>query len=265
MSVSARRPVTREAWSKVPEIGRWSWTIAVLATAVGGTAADLLATTLRLGLTNTLYLTTPLLVTALTAQIWSRRYEPTLYWLTVVLMGITGTLITDRTVDVVGVSLLITIVLLALALAATCSVWFASERVLSVQSVLTPRREGFYWAAILCTFALGTAASDLVAEHLGIGYGRSAVVFAAALGLVAVAATRLRLDAVGAFWAACILSRPLGASLGDYLSRQRAEGGLGLGAMGTTAMFLTTTCAVVLYLTRSGRDQAAPHLAVGAR
>lgn len=246
--------------SKVPEVTVYFWIIKVMATTVGETAADFLNTTLKLGLTGTTLVMAVGLAVVLVAQFRAPRYVPAIYWLAVVLISIVGTLITDNLTDHFGVSLWVTTVLFAGALAATFAVWYAKERTLSIHSIYTRRREAFYWAAILFTFALGTAAGDLVAEKLNLGYWKSAVVFAAVIGLVAVAWRYLRLNAVAAFWFAYILTRPLGASIGDYLSQARSDGGLGLGTAMTSAIFLATILAVVVYLTRTKRDQ----LLVGA-
>ncbi len=255
---ATKAPAVRQLLNKVPEITIWFWVIKVLATTVGETAADFLSNTLNLGLTNTIYLTGLLLVVALAAQIRSRQYLPALYWTTVVLISIAGTLITDQMVDGFGIALTTTTIGFSVALAVAFTVWFASERTLSIHSILTPRREAFYWSAILCTFALGTAAGDLIAEHLNLGYWRSALLFAVAIALVSLAFAQRRLNAVLAFWAAYVLTRPLGASLGDYVSQARADGGLGLGTVGTSAVFIATILGVVIYLTTTGKDQAPP-------
>jgi uncharacterized membrane-anchored protein len=258
MATTTARPAVRELLNKVPEITIWFWIIKVLATTVGETAADFLSDTLNLGLTNTTYLTGVVLVVLLVAQIRSRRYVPILYWATVVVISIAGTLITDKLVDDLGVALTTTTIGFSVALAVTFAAWFASERTLSIHSILTPKREGFYWAAILFTFALGTAAGDLIAEHLSLGYWKSALLFAAAIAVVSLAFATAGLNAVLAFWAAYILTRPLGASLGDYVSQTRADGGLGLGTVGTSAVFIATILGVVAYLTVTGKDQAPP-------
>jgi uncharacterized membrane-anchored protein len=207
-----------------------------------------------------MYITGVLLVVALVFQVRSKRYVPALYWVTVVLISIAGTLITDMLVDDLGVALQTTTIAFSIAMLATFALWFASEHTLSIHSILTPKREAFYWAAILFTFALGTAAGDLIAEHLDLGYWRSALLFA---GAIAVVAALWRAKAVGpilGFWAAYVLTRPLGASLGDYVSQKRADGGLGLGTVGTSAVFLASILGVVVYLTRSGADQPAAAL-----
>jgi uncharacterized membrane-anchored protein len=242
--------------NKVPEVTIWFWVIKVLATTVGETAADLLNDRLGLGLTGTTVVMSALLAAALVAQFRSRRYVPSVYWLAVVLISVVGTLVTDNLVDNLGVPLTTTAAVFSVALAVTFAAWYRSERALSIHSIVTTRREAFYWLAVLFTFALGTAAGDLLAEHLDVGYWPSALLFAGAIAVVTVAYAAFRLNAVLAFWAAYVLTRPLGASIGDYLSQPRGNGGLGLGTVGTSALFLAAIAAVVGYLTRTKRDQA---------
>ena len=134
-------------------------------------------------------------------------------------------------------------------------VWYATEKTLSIHSIYTTKREAFYWLVILFTFALGTAAGDLTAETLNVGYWKSVLMFAALIGVVTIAYYRFKLNAVLAFWIAYILTRPLGASFGDYLSQPRDAGGLGLGTVGTSAIFLVTILSLVIYLTKTRRDE----------
>ena len=239
--------------NKVPEVTIIFWVIKVLATTVGETAADFLNVDLNFGLTITSVVMAALLAVALVAQFRLRRYVPGVYWLAVVLISVVGTLITDNLVDNLGVSLWTTTVVFAAALAVTFVWWFVSEKTLSIHSIFTTRREGFYWLAVLFTFALGTAAGDLVAEGLNLGFLVSLMLFAAAIGLVTVAFFFFKLNAVLAFWIAYVLTRPLGASLGDLLSQSPADGGLGLGTTGTSAIFLTTILALVIVLTVRAR------------
>ena len=194
-----------------------------------------------------------LLLIALGVQLRTRKYVPSIYWISVVLISIVGTLITDNLVDNFGVSLKLTTVLFSLALLTTFAAWYASERTLSIHSIFTTRRELFYWAAILFTFALGTAAGDLTAEGLSLGYAKSALLFSSLIGVVTLAYYRFKLNAVLAFWMAYILTRPLGASLGDLLSQPTANGGLGLGTVITSAIFLGTILLLVVYMSRRQR------------
>lgn len=249
-------PSGRELNNKVPEVTAFFWIIKILCTTVGETVADFLATNLNLGLTNTTLVMAALLVVALVAQFRSSRYRPGVYWVSVVLLSVVGTLITDNLTDNFGVPLITTTVIFTVVLVAVFATWYAVERTLSIHSIRTTRRETFYWLAILFTFALGTSAGDLAAEKLAFGYLPSALIFGGIIAVIAVAHLVFKLNAILAFWLAYILTRPLGASLGDYLSQAPADGGLGLGTTVTSAIFLVTILVLVVYLAISRRDQA---------
>ncbi len=243
----------RTLLNKVPEVTALFWVVKILSTTVGETAADFLAGNLGLGLSVTSLVMTVLLVGALAMQLRRDRYVPWVYWLTVVLVSVVGTLVSDNLVDNLGVSLWTTTGVFAVALAATFTAWWGSERTLSIHSITTHRREWFYWAAILCTFALGTSAGDLVSEGLSLGYLTSAGIFGLAIALVSVGYWKGGLDAVLAFWTAYVLTRPLGASLGDFLTAGTTDGGLGLGTNGTSALFLVVILAAVTWFTYGER------------
>jgi uncharacterized membrane-anchored protein len=250
--------------NKVPEVTLYFWVIKVLCTTVGETASDFLSENLNLGLTKTTYATGALLLVVLFFQFRARRYIPSIYWLAVVLISVVGTQITDNLVDNLGVPLETTTTVFAVSLAVVFAWWYASERTLSIHTIYTTRREAFYWLAVLVTFALGTAAGDLTAERLNLGFALSTIIFAALIAAVAVAHYVFKLNAVTAFWIAYVLTRPLGASLGDYLSQPRADGGLGLGTTVTSAIFLGTILLVVAYLSRTRKD-ATEAVAAGLR
>ncbi len=241
--------------NKVPAVTAYFWIIKVLGTTVGETAADYLNDTLGLGLNNTTYVMGALLLAALVAQFRPRRYVPPVYWLAVVLISVVGTLITDNLTDRHGVPLTTSTIGFSIALALTFAAGTASERTLSIHTIVTTRREAFYWLAILFTFALGTAAGDLAAEQLDLGYFVSLLIFAALIGAVALAHFRFGLNAVAAFWMAYILTRPLGASMGDLLSQPHDAGGLALGTTGTSFLFLGAILALVVFLTITKRDR----------
>jgi uncharacterized membrane-anchored protein len=257
---STRTPAgtARALLNKVPEVTIWFWVIKILATTVGETAADYLNDTLGFGLTGTTLAVGAVFLVVLGFQFRARRYVPPVYWATVVLISVVGTLITDNLTDNLGVPLEVTTAVFTVALAVTFAAWYRVERTLSIHSIVTRRREAFYWLAILFTFALGTAAGDLVAERLGIGYWWSALLFAVLIGAVAVSHLVFRANAVLTFWIAYVLTRPLGASLGDGFSQPKADGGLGLGTTLTSVIFLVTILAVVAYLTVTKRDQLPP-------
>ncbi len=241
--------------NKVPEVTLYFWLIKILATTIGETGADFLAFRLGLGLVGTTAVMTGLLVVMLVVQLSARRYVPTVYWLTVVLLSIVGTLITDNLTDKLGLSLFVSTAAFSSLLIATFAAWFASERTLSIHTIFTRRRELFYWAAILFTFALGTAAGDLVAERLQWGYALSAVVFGGLIAGCALAHYVLRANAVAVFWCAYILTRPFGASIGDLLSQPAQSGGLGLGPTLVSGVFAIAIGGLVLLLTLRSRAQ----------
>ena len=239
--------------NKVPEVTLYFWVIKIMATTVGETAADFLNTNLNLGLTNTSLLMSALLIAALVVQMRARKYVPAVYWIAVVLISVVGTLITDNITDHFGIPLFLTTTIFSIVLAATFAFWYASEKTLSIHSIFTARRELFYWTAILFTFALGTAAGDYLAESLKLGYLHSALIFGAGIALVTLAHYAFKLNAVLAFWLAYILTRPLGASFGDLLSQPSTNGGLGLGTVGTSVIFLTVITALIVYMTAAQR------------
>ena len=241
--------------NKVPEVTVFFWIIKILATTVGETFADFLSG-LGLGLGGTTVVMTAVFVVVLVVQFRTRRYVPAIYWLTVVLISVVGTLLTDNLTDVLGVPLMASTIVFAIALAITFAVWYSTERTLSIHSVVTLRREAFYWLAVLLTFALGTAVGDLVDEKFGVGYWPTALLVALIIGAIAVSHLVFRANAVLTFWLAYILTRPLGASLGDGLSQQKADGGLGLGTTWTSLLFLAAILMVVTYLAVTKRDQS---------
>ena len=242
--------------NKVPEVTLYFWIIKIMATTVGETAADFLSVRLNLGLGGTSYAMGALLLLALLWQLRTRQYVPWIYWVTVVLISVVGTLITDNLVDNFGVPLQVTTVLFGVALLATFALWYAIEKTLSIHTIYTRRRELFYWAAILFTFALGTAAGDLAAEGLRLGYGISALIFGTMIALVTLGYYAVRMNAVAAFWIAYVLTRPLGASLGDLFSQPVASGGLGFGTVVTSAVFLSTILGLVAYMSAGQRIAA---------
>jgi uncharacterized membrane-anchored protein len=234
--------------NKVPEVTAIFWIIKILSTTVGETGADYLAVHVGLGAAPTAAIMACFLAVILVLQLRAWSYVPWIYWLTVVLVSVVGTQITDLLTDRFEVSLYLSTAAFAAALAATFAIWYSIERTLSIETITTTRRELFYWAAILLTFALGTAAGDLATEALGLGFRLGVVVFSVLIAFIAIAYS---LDAppVLAFWLAYILTRPLGASLGDLLSQSRSYGGAGLGTVITSIVFLTIIVALVARLT----------------
>jgi uncharacterized membrane-anchored protein len=230
--------------NKVPEVTLAFWIIKIMSTTVGETGADYLA--VHVGLAS-------LLLAALLVQLQMRRYVPWIYWLTVVLVSVVGTQITDALTDRLDVSLYVSTAVFAAMLGTTFALWYAIERTLSIHTIVTTRRELFYWAAILFTFALGTAAGDLATEALGLGFNLGVVLCGALIAVIAIA-YYLGANAVLTFWLAYILTRPLGASLGDLLSQAREYGGLGLGTIYTSLFFLTVIIGLVAFVSVQDRD-----------
>ncbi|MCW6052156.1 hypothetical protein QUB60_05750 [Microcoleus sp. A2-C5] len=234
--------------NRVPEVTGSFWIIKVLATTVGETLADYLSVNLNLGLSVTSYVMSAVLLIALLNQFRLKRYVPVSYWIVVVLMSITGTLITDRLVDELGVSLTTINIVFTVVLSAVFLLWYSNEKTLAMHSINTAKRELFYWAAILFTFALGTATGDFIAEALKLGYAQSALVFGVLIAIVATGYYYFRMNAVLAFWIAYILTRPLGASTGDLLSQPTTNGCFGFGTVGTSMLFLSIIMSLVIYL-----------------
>ncbi len=233
--------------NKVPEVTLAFWVIKIMSTTVGETGADYLAVHVGLGTGVTDGLMLALLVASLLLQLRARRYVPWIYWLTVVLVSVVGTQLTDFLTDGLDVSLNLSTTLFAVLLGATFAIWYATERTLSIYTIVTTRRELFYWAAILFTFALGTAAGDLATETLYLGFTLGVAVFGALIAVTA-AAYGLGANTVLTFWIAYILTRPLGASFGDLLSQSRTYGGLGLGTVNTSIVFLGVIAILVALL-----------------
>ena len=164
-------------------------------------------------------------------------------------------MITDNLTDNFGISLITTSVIFAISLALVFLAWYRSEKTLSVHTILTTKREAFYWLAILFTFALGTATGDLLAEQFSLGYLVSALLFAGGIAVVTVAYYKFKLNSVLSFWIAYVLTRPLGASIGDYLSQSPDDSGLGLGTTTTSIIFLLAILILVIYLSKTRKDE----------
>ena len=246
---AAHRPEGR----KVPEIGILFWTIKVLTTAMGEVTSDYLVRTFNP------VIVVPLaglgLGAALVLQFAAHRYVPWTYWLAVVMVAIFGTMAADVLHIELGIPYIISTALFAIVLAVIFGAWYASERTLSIHSIDTHRRELFYWAAVLATFALGTATGDMTASTLGLGYFDSGILFAMLFTLPALAYGLGSVDAILAFWVAYILTRPLGASFADWGGRSRSLSGLGLGT-GSVSLGLTIVIVILVgYLTVAGRHQ----------
>jgi uncharacterized membrane-anchored protein len=240
--------------NKVPEVTVFFWVIKILCTTVGESFADYINETLGFGLTNTTWVFSAALVVVLVVQFRLRRYVPAIYWSAVVLISVVGTLLTDNLTDGHGVPLWISSTIFAVVLAVVFAVWWARERTLSIHSIVTTPRESFYWLAVLVTFALGTAVGDWTLELTGWGPGQSVLLPAGLIAAVFVA-WRLGAGPVLTFWIAYILTRPLGANIGDFLGSDKTDGGLGLGTFWTSIVFLSAILLTVVYLTVTRVDR----------
>ena len=244
--------------NKVPQLTIYFWIIKIMATTVGETVADLLAVKLNLGLVIASLVVGVMLLIALFVQLRSHKYVPAIYWMAVVFISVAGTLITDNLVENLGVPLWVTTVVFAVALCSTFVAWYLIEKSLSVHTIKTTRRELFYWSAILFTFALGTAGGDLLSEGARLGYVYSGLLFAGSIALVTLLYYKFGLNAVLAFWIAYVLTRPLGASLGDLLSQPKSNGGLGLGTVVTSVAFLVVIVGLVIFRSHRLEDPQQP-------
>ena len=241
-------PTSVEMLNKVPEVTLIFWIIKIMATTAGETGADFLAVHVGLGTALTGGIMVCVLLAALYLQLEARYYVPWIYWVTVVLVSVVGTQITDALTDNLDVSLYTSTAVFTVALAVTFASWYRSQRTLSIHTIVTTKRELFYWAAILFTFALGTAGGDLATEALGLGFTIGVIIFGGLITAITVA-YYMGVNAVLTFWLAYILTRPLGASLGDLLSQSKAYGGFGLGTVGTSLIFFGIITVLVVVLT----------------
>ncbi|MDJ0343937.1 hypothetical protein QMK19_27915 [Streptomyces sp. H10-C2] len=246
----------RLAASKVPEVTVCFWITKVLTTGMGETASDYLAH--RLGPIPAVGLAGIVLAATLALQFWVRRYSPWVYWTAMAMVSVFGTMAADVLHVGLNVPYVVSTPLFAVVLAVIFAVWYATERTLSIHGIHTRRREAFYWATVLATFALGTAAGDLSASTLGLGYFGSGVVFAAVITVPALAHWKLGLNAVAAFWFAYIVTRPLGACFADWVGVSHARGGLDLGTGPVSLVLALAIVGMVGYLSvahKAGADR----------
>ena len=262
-TMNPSRAAVRELLVKVPAVTAFFWIIKVLATTVGETFADFLTTYFHRDL-HILTRHASLFVCAisfgvlliiLAVQFIAKKYVPVIYWTAIVVISVAGTQITDALHDIYGVELWQTTLLFAALLVATFAIWFRSEGTLAMKSINTRKRETYYWFAILFTFALGTSAGDQLSEIMSNGFVIPLIVFASAIALTVVLNQFKILGTITAFWIAYILTRPLGANLGDLLAQSPADGGLGLGTNSVSLIFLALILISVAVLTITKRDK----------
>ena len=255
MDTLATRTQTRSTMlNKVPEVGIYFWVIKILCTTVGESFADYVNATLGFGLTKTTVVFSAALIVTLVVQFRLREYVPAVYWLAVVLISVVGTLLTDNLTDAHGVPLATSTAIFSVVLAAVFSLWYYRERTLSIHAINTRTRETWYWLTVLVTFALGTAAGDWTLDLTGWTPGM-AVLLPTGLIVSVLVAWRLGAGPVLSFWLAYILTRPLGANIGDYLASPKADGGVALGTFWTSVVFLAVIVGTVSYLTKTKVDR----------
>lgn len=247
-----RRAAGRIAASKVPAITAYFWVIKILTTGMGETTSDFLVhkynpyLAVAAGAVG--------FVIAMTLQLSARRYVPWIYWLAVVMVSVFGTMAADVTHIVLGVPYLLSTAAFIVVLAVIFTLWQASEKTLSIHSVRTRRRELFYWATVLATFALGTAAGDMTARTMRLGFLASGVMFAVVIAIPALAHWRLGMNPILAFWFAYVVTRPVGACFADWMAIPRYIGGLGYGYGSISAMLTILIAGFVGYLTVTRKD-----------
>jgi len=249
------RATLRQGASKVPEVTIAFWIIKALTTGMGESSSDYLVH--RLPPVLAVALGAIALAVALVLQFAARRYVPWTYWLAVAMVGVFGTMAADVLHVGLGVPYLVSTAFFAVSLAAIFGVWYGSEQTLSIHSIHTRRREAFYWAAVMTTFALGTAAGDMTAITLHLGYLSSGVLFAVVIAIPAVAHWRFGMNPILAFWFAYVATRPLGASFADWMGVSHARGGLDLGAGPVSLALAILIMGSVTYLSITPTDRAA--------
>ena len=228
------------------------WIIKVLTTGMGETTSDFLVH--RIDPYVAVVLGAVGLVAALVLQFGARRYSPWIYWFAVVMVSVVGTMAADVLHVVIGIPYIVSTMFYAVVLAAIFISWYRREKTLSVHNIYTKHREAFYWAAILATFAFGTAAGDMTAMTLGWGYLYSGVLFAVVIAVPALAYWKLGWNEIFAFWFAYITTRPLGASFADWMGKPRSWSGLGWGEGRVSIAWAVVIVAFVGYLALSKRD-----------
>ncbi len=253
-------PAQRSIMNKVATVTFGFWIIKICATTLGETAGDLVSMTMNLGYgTSSLILLTVFAV-ALFIQLRARAFSPALYWSVILLTSTAGTTISDFMDRTLALGYARGATILAGTLSLILIVWFAVERSLSVSDVTTKRVETFYWTAILVSNTLGTALGDFLADDSGLGFGGSALLIASTIAVIAVLFATTKLNRQLLFWAAFVLTRPFGATLGDLLTKPIAAGGFALGTVGSSSVLLAMLVAMVLYSTLAARKLKSPQI-----
>ncbi|MEX6501166.1 COG4705 family protein [Pseudomonas zhanjiangensis] len=247
--------------NKLPQITLAFWVMKICATTLGETAGDLLSMTLNIGYALSSLMLVGVFLLTLLGQLAARRYHPALYWSVILATSTAGTTLSDFMDRSLGLGYATGSALLIGLLLATFALWYRSEKSLSVERIASPKGELFYWVAILFSNTLGTALGDYLADDSGLGFAGGALLIGSLLALVVVLKGFSRLSPVALFWVAFVLTRPFGATLGDFLSKAPAQGGLGFGTVGCSALLAG---ALVLLVALAIRNQHRPSGAVPA-
>jgi len=243
--------MAKNIYSRVSEVTLLFWLIKTLSTTVGETGADFLSFDLGFGMLSVAIVMGVMMAALLYVQFAKlKQYVPANYWAIVVLMSIVGTLITDILVDNMGVSLLLLSIVFTFAMLLAFIIWYRSEKTLSIHTINSPKREAYYWLIILLAFALGTGLGDLISEGMTLGYGLAVALFGGFIAVISFAYYVLKMDGTLAFWLVFILTRPLGASFGDFMTKPAVEGGLALSMMSVNLIFFTAIIVSVSYLSQ---------------
>ena len=246
--------MNKELINRVASLGVLFWVIKIFSTTVGETAADYVSVNLNLGLVLTAILMGAITIGATFWNFKQKKYFPPAYWLLIVMMSIEGTLITDLLVDQLNVSLLILDIGFTIAMGLLFYFWYKKEHTLSIHSINNDKREIFYWWIVLTTFALGTGVGDTISEYLNFGYLNSLILFGSIFILAGVLYYFKIISGVLAFWVAFIVTRPIGASLGDLFIQSPKDGGLGISVGIINIIFFIVIIASVIYLTTQQRN-----------
>ncbi|GFZ31116.1 membrane protein [Clostridium zeae] len=238
--------------NKVPEITIFFWIIKVLTTGMGEVASDYFVN--HIDPVIAVSIAGGCLAVSLVLQFSVRRYVPWIYWLNVVMVSIFGTMAADVVHVGFGIPYVISTMFFIVTLGIIFGIWYFSEKTLSIHSIYTRKREFFYWAVILTTFALGTAAGDMTASTMNLGYFFSGILFAIIIAIPAIAYWVFRINEVFTFWFAYIVTRPLGASFADWMGVSHERGGLGLGTGSVSLVLTIIILALVGYMAITNKD-----------
>lgn len=241
----------KPTFRKVPEVTIYFWIIKLLTTAMGESTSDYMVH--KMDPIYAVILGGIGFLIAMVLQFWARKYTPWIYWLAVTMVAIFGTMAADVVHIVLGVPYLVSTILFAIALGFIFTLWYKTEKTLSIHSITTTRRELFYWVTVVTTFALGTAAGDMTAITFSLGYLISGILFGVIFAIPAIA-WKLGTSEVFIFWFAYIVTRPLGASFADWFGRTPDMGGIGIGTGQTSLVLTVLIICLVIFMTVSKKD-----------